>query len=122
MNNATMKSIGKWLYGIPFIVFGLMHFMKSGMLKMYIPSFLPVPVLWVFLTGIALILAGVALLIGKKAHLALLLLGIMLMLFVLLIHIPGLFNEQMRQVAIGNMLKDLALAGAAFYLSGDLED
>ncbi|MBV6647518.1 MAG: DoxX family protein, partial [Cyclobacteriaceae bacterium] len=73
-------------------------------------------VFWVYLTGVALILAAVAIVINKKAKLATMLLGIMLLLFAVLIHLPGMPD------AMPSFFKDIALAGAAFYLSANSKD
>jgi len=59
----------------------------------YVPSFIPGGVFWVYLVGLALIAAAVSIIIQKKAKLACLLLAILLMIFVLTIHLPGLFND-----------------------------
>jgi len=77
-----------------------------------VPSYLPIPILWVYLTGVALIAAGIAVFINNKAKLALQLLGLMLILFVVMIHLPGGENS------MPMVLKDLALAGGAWILSG----
>lgn len=90
----------------------------SGMAGM-----VPVPggVIWVYLTGPALIAAAVAIATGKMASLASALLGVMLLSFALTIHLPGVLDaaDQMaRQASMSNMLKDLALSGGAFVLAG----
>ena len=117
----NLSLIGKYLYLIPFIVFGLMHFTSGSDMAGYIPSYLPGGVFWVYLTGLALILAPIAVFINKYAKLAMLLLGIMLLLFVLMLHLPGALNPDTMQMSIPNMMKDIALAGAAFFLSGSFE-
>ena len=119
MKNLT--AIGKYLFAIPFIIFGLMHFMNGSAMAGYIPSFIPGGVFWVYLTGLALILAPVAMFINKYAKLSMFLLGIMLLLFVLTIHLPGVLNSDTMQMYLPNMLKDLSLAGGAFFLADGYE-
>ena len=89
----------------------------SGM----VPSFLPAAIFWVYLTGLALILAAVSILIQKKARLACLLLAVMLIIFVLTIHLPGLGGEN-AQMAMPMLLKDTALAGGALAFAGVAEE
>lgn len=117
-------TVARVLFATPFLVFGFMHFMKGGDMAGYVPSFIPGGVFWVYLVGVALIAAAVSILIQKKAKLACLLLGIMLMVFVLTIHLPGLFNEDamQMQMSMTMMLKDLALSGAALFFSGSFAD
>jgi uncharacterized membrane protein YphA (DoxX/SURF4 family) len=65
-----------------------------------------------------MIAASISILINKVSKLGALLLGILLLIFVFTIHLPGLFNPQMMQMALGGLLKDTAMAGAAIFLSG----
>ena len=118
MKPEFLSKLGTWIFGIVFIVFGLNHFMNLSVMKGYVP--LPGATFWVILTGLAFILAGLSLLINKQTKLAMILLGIMLLIFVLSIHLPGLFAADKMQVMMSmtNLLKDLALAGAAFYFAG----
>lgn len=114
------KTISKYLYAIPFLVFGLMHLMMADQMAGIVPSFIPGGVFWVYLVGIALIAATVSMLTGKKEKLATLLLGIMLIIFVLSIHLPAVIGGN--QMSMGMLLKDTSLAGAAFMISGLAKD
>ena len=111
------QKIGSYLFSIPFIIFGMMHFMMGGQMAGMVPSFIPGGVFWVYLTGLALVLAGVSIIIQKKAKLASLLLAVMLGMFMVFVHIPGLMNEATMQMAMPSLLKDMALAGAALTYS-----
>lgn len=88
----------------------------SGM----VPGWLPFPIAWVYITGLSLIAATVALIINKKARLAMTLLGIELILFVVLIHIPTVMGGD--QMAMPMILKDLSMAGAAFFIGSTIKD
>ncbi len=107
--------LGKLLYALPLAMFGFFHFMNANSMAGMVPDFLPAPVIWVYLTGASLLAAVISIIIGKKTKLATLLLGIMLLSFALLIHMQGFFNQD--PVSSGMFLKDLALAGAAFFIS-----
>jgi uncharacterized membrane protein YphA (DoxX/SURF4 family) len=80
----------------------------------------PIPggVFWIYLTGVALLAASVSIFIEKYARLACILLGVMLIIFVLSIHLPGVIGGEM-QPNMTNLLKDLALAGGAWILAGN---
>lgn len=112
--------IGKLLYALPLAVFGSFHFMSAQDMKGTVPGYFPAPVFWIYLTGLALLLAAIAIIINKKAKLATLLLGIMLLCFAVLIHFPGFLEQAQPDSAM--FLKDTALAGAAFFLSAHLEN
>ena len=82
------RTLGRFLFAIPFLLFGVMHFMFGGQMADLVP--LPLGIIWVYVTGVALIAASVSIMIGKKDKLATGLLGILLVLFALLVHIPGM--------------------------------
>ncbi|MFM8179661.1 MAG: hypothetical protein ACKOAG_10835, partial [Candidatus Kapaibacterium sp.] len=85
-----------------------------------VPSWIPGGVLWVYLTGAANVLAAVAFLTGKKVKLAGRLTALMVVIFILTIHLPGVINaadDMARQIAMTMLLKDLGLAGGALLLS-----
>lgn len=82
----------------------------------------PVPggVFWVHFAGTAMIAASVSIIIKMKSGMASLILGALLVSFALTIHLPSQVGGD--QMAIGQVLKDLGLADAAFFYSGNAED
>ncbi|MEQ8470426.1 MAG: DoxX family protein [Marinoscillum sp.] len=118
-----MKSLGffgKLLFVIPLAVFGLFHFMNASSMAGYVPGFLPIQEAWVYLTGLGFILSAVAILINKKAKLATILLGVMLLSFAVLVHMGGFFDGDPMQSA--NFLKAISLSGAAFFMSSKVNN
>ena len=119
--NILTTTGARLLYAVPMAIFGIFHFMNASAMSGMVPSFLPGGVFWVYLTGLALILAAISIIIQKKARLAALLLAAMLIIFVLTMHLPGLGGENM-QMSMTMLLKDTALAGAALAFAGLAED
>jgi len=115
-----MKNLGKYLYLIPIAIFGLMHLAMGPQMSEIVPSWLPFPIFWVYLTGISLIAAAVAVIINKKAKMAMTLLGVELLIFVVLIHVMAVAGGN--QQAMAMVLKDSAMAGAAFYMASGLHN
>lgn len=106
--NAVLK-LGRYLFAIPFAVFGVFHFMYADAMAGMVPL-LPGGAIWVYLTGLAFILAAVSIIIQRHDKLACFLLGVMLLIFALSIHLPsGLESGDWTQ-----FLKDTALAGGAW--------
>lgn len=108
-------SLGRWLFAIPFAIFGLFHFMNAqAMVDTVVPPYMPVKVFWVYLSGAGLIAATVSMLIGKYDKLAATLLAIFLLLLVFMVDLPGAISGTERaQTFVAMLLKDLALAGAS---------
>jgi uncharacterized membrane protein len=107
---------GKYLLAIPMAIFGLFHFISGPAMAGMVPSAVPGGVLWVYLTGIALIAAAVAILTDKMAKLASVLLAALLLVFVLVIHLKGAMAGD--QAATASLLKDIAIAGGALVFAG----
>jgi uncharacterized membrane protein YphA (DoxX/SURF4 family) len=111
----SFLSLGRWLFALPFALFGLLHFMNADtMANMVVPAYLPAKAIWVYLSGAGLIAAAVSMVIGKFDKLAATLLAIFLILMVFLLHVPAAMSGGAgAQAAMSGILKDLSLAGGA---------
>jgi uncharacterized membrane protein len=110
------------ILGIVLISFGLYHFMSPDTLVNFVPGFLPGGNIWIYVTGTAFILAGIAFILHKQVRLAGYLLALLLIIFVLTIHLPNYLNSggaELRQAAFVNLLKDTAIAAFALYLASN---
>ena len=103
----AILDLGKWFLAIPMLAFGVLHFMNADAMAAMAPFG---GVIMVYVTGLALILAAVSIIIGKYDKLAAFLLGILLLLFIIP-HAQMLAEDEMQ---MGNILKNIALAGGAF--------
>jgi len=111
----TFLSLGRWIFPIPFVLFGLMHFTNTQvMVDNVVPAYMPAKAVWVYLSGIGLLAAAASMYLGKYDKLATTLLAIMLLLFVLMVHLPGVMEggDRMAQ-SMPNLLKDVGLAAAS---------
>ncbi len=110
-----LQEVGRILFALPMIVFGVFHFVNTRSLQNVVPSFIPGETFWVYLTGAALISAGICILLKKQVFTVCNLLGILLLIFVMLVHLPmALEGDLMARTAV---LKDTALAGGAFVIA-----
>lgn len=115
--NIPALLIGRILLAIPFLVLGLMHIPGAENMAGMVPAWMPGGVLWVYVTGVANILAGVAFITGKQARLAGQLTALMMLIFILAVHLPGMSNPDMAQMSMIAILKDLGLAGGALLMT-----
>ncbi len=102
-----LLGLGKYLFAIPMALFGAMHFMAANDMAAMAPG----GVGMVYFTGLALLAAGISIMIGKFDKLAATLLGVMLLLFIIP-HAQGFAAGN--EMEMGNILKNIALAGGAF--------
>ena len=114
MNKEMLVTWGKYLFAVPFLIFGIFHFMDGQSMAGMVPGFIPGGLFWVYLTGLALIAAAVSIFVDKQVRLAMQLLALMLIIFVLSIHLPATLNDMS---AAPNLLKDIALAGGALLIA-----
>jgi uncharacterized membrane protein YphA (DoxX/SURF4 family) len=110
----SIIGLGKYLFAIPMVVFGIMHFMAARDMAAMAPG----GVGMVYFTGLAILAAGVSIIIGKFDKLASFLLGIMLLLFIIP-HAQNLASNEMEMI---NILKNIALAGGAFLYASVAKD
>jgi uncharacterized membrane protein YphA (DoxX/SURF4 family) len=99
------------------ILCGIQHFVYFDFVTSLVPSWIPGPHFWVYLTAIALIAGGVGILVPKTARLAATMTGIMIFLWVVLLHIPRAINDPNHAGEAAGVFEALALSGVAFVLA-----
>jgi uncharacterized membrane protein len=102
---------------IPIAVFGMDHFTAPKIVAGMVPAWLPGHLFWALFVGACLIAAALSIAAGKYSWLASALLGVMICLFVLLIHIPNIIAAPHSRILWVVALRDSAFAGGAFALS-----
>jgi uncharacterized membrane protein YphA (DoxX/SURF4 family) len=115
-----LTTIGRILFALPFGILGLNHFLMYSYYVGIASSFIPGGGFTVILTGIALIAASIALIAKKFVKISCWLLAGLLLIFILTIHIPGLFStdQAAATVAMIELFKDTALLGGALTIAG----
>lgn len=109
----ALIGLGRYLLLIPLLGFGVKHLQDGPELAGMVPPFFPGGIVWIYVTGIALLLAVASSLIGKWDKLAFLLAGTMVLVFALTIHLRGLTDGGNPRVLF-DLLKDVGLAGACW--------
>lgn len=120
MSSFLTYRIGRLLFAMPFGIFGIIHFLTGADTAGMIPDFIPGDVVWVYLTGTALIGACVCIVAQIRVRLVSLLLALMLLIFALTVHLPETLAGT--QNGLPNLLKDLSLSGGALFLAALYED
>ena len=102
----------RWMLGLPPIVFGLLHLLGIQVFAKIVPQWMGFGYFWAGTTGIAFILAGVAICSGIKDILAARLLALMLLLFEGLVEIPPIFIRMHNQATWGAAVYNVSAIGA----------
>ena len=105
--------IAQILFGIALLPVGLSHLVYAQQTAALIPAWLPWRVPLAYVTGIAHMAAGVALVSGVRARLAATLEGVMLALFALLVWAPRIAAAPTNRFSATAFLITIASAGAA---------
>lgn len=105
--------IGRYLLLVFLLGFGIKHLLDGAELAGMVPPFFPGGIVWIYVTGSAMILAVVSGLAGKWDKLAFFLAGVMILIFALTIHFRGLMDGGNPRVLF-DLLKDIGLAGACW--------
>ncbi|MBK8555681.1 MAG: DoxX family protein [Lewinellaceae bacterium] len=121
----AFNNLGRLIFPITFIVFGLFHFMNANVMADYVvPAYMPAKVILVYLTGAGLVLGGLSMYLGKYDKLGATLLALFMLLVVLMVHLPGAMGGgEGAQTSMSMLLKDLGLMGGcmmyAHYVAKD---
>lgn len=119
-----LSLIGRILFSLPLLAFGMGHLTGANNMAMMVPAWLPGGVFWVYVTGVALIAAAVAIIINKMTFQAALALAILFLTFALTVHLPGVLKGEgmMKTMAMVMLFKDIALTGAALVIAGQARE
>ncbi|SDC23483.1 hypothetical protein [Williamwhitmania taraxaci] len=113
----NLGTLGRILFALPFGIIGLNHFFMVDFFSGMLTSFIPGGGFTILFTGFLLIAASVSIMFKRYVTLSCLLLSIMLLIFILTIHIPQLFDPLKAQIAFMQLLKDTALMGGALMIA-----
>ena len=122
MNQHIVSRIAIYLLALALLVFGIEHFIHPHDLLIKVPEFLPGGMAWVYIVGVAFILAAISFMTNIWVRTAAYLLAVLLFIFVFAVHLPSYLDtadKAYQQLAFNSLLKDLALAGFALYIASN---
>ena len=117
-----ITTIGRILFGLPFAVFGINHFLMMDYYLGMLTSFIPKTAYIMILTGIMLIAASISIITKKFVQLSTISLAVLLFLFIATIHIPHLVHGIETTTTLIALLKDISLMGGSLMIAGMSSD
>jgi uncharacterized membrane protein len=127
-----LTTIGRILFALPFGILGLNHFLMMSYYTGTVSTFIPGGGYTIIITGLALIAACISIIAKKYIQLSCMLLALLLLVFILTIHVPGLFDQtevmiktvhtKVSTLALIELLKAVSLMGGALMIAGIYKD
>jgi uncharacterized membrane protein len=114
-------ALGNACFASPIAVFGALHLFGPQFVQDLVPAYMPGRMFWVYGVGIALIAASLSIATRIGVRWSGLLFGIMMFLFVLMIHLPGAISEHDRVVWV-IVFRESSFGGAAWILAATAVD
>jgi uncharacterized membrane protein YphA (DoxX/SURF4 family) len=111
----VLTKVGRLIFGIGLIYFGLAHYVYFAYTAKMVPAWLPLgQAFWTYATAAGHIAAGIALLSGIAARLAAILLTAMFVVIGLLVHVPTIFRDPHHHFYWAEHALNFALIGSAW--------
>ncbi len=114
---AVLQTLGRICFAMPMLVFGMEHFMLAQSIKPMVPAWLPAPMFWTYLVGVALVAASLSIGSGIRFRLSATLVAAMIGLFVVLIHVPNVVAKPSNRIFWVVACRDFTFAASAAVLA-----
>lgn len=108
-------------FAIPLAVFGALHLFGPQFVMNLVPTYMPWRMFWVYAIGCALIAAALSIATRIGMRWSGLLFGIMMFLFVAMIHLPGALRTNDR-IIWTIVFREMSFGGAGWILAGNAVD
>src|ERR1700691_755736 len=104
-------------FAIPLAVFGALHLSAAESLLPMLPSYMPWRLFWAYFVGFALLAASLSIATKLQVRWSGLLLGIMMFLFVAMLHFPRALANPRDRIAWVIVIREMSFAGGGWILA-----
>jgi uncharacterized membrane protein len=115
------RKIGRVLFALAIISFGVDHYVYAHEATGYMPTWIGYQLFWIYFTGTCLLGSGIAILLKIRVRLFAALLGTMILIWVIILHIPKVIASPVSVdggEAVSALIA-LAYCGIALALAGN---
>src|SRR4029077_2166946 len=106
-------------FAIPLAVFGAEHLSSASFIMLAVPSYMPWRLFWAYFVGFALLSASLSIATKIQVRWSGLLFGIMMLLFVAMIHIPRVLASPRDRMPWVSVVREMSFAGGGWILAGN---
>ena len=103
---------------VPLAVFGALHLFGAQFVMNIVPVYMPWRTFWVYFVGFALLAASLSMATKIGVRWSGLLFGIMMFLFVAMIHLPGALRQPHDRIIWTIVFRETSFGGAGWVLAG----
>ena len=106
-------------FALPLAVFGALHLSAAQGLMTMVPAYMPWRLFWAYFVGVALIAASLSIATKIQVRWSGLLFGIMMVLFVAMLHVPRALASPQDRFAWTIVIREMSFAGGGWILAGN---
>jgi hypothetical protein len=117
-NLDKIVALSNLCFAIPLAVFGALHLFGPRFVIDIVPRYMPFPWFWVYFIGCALIAASISIATKIGVRWSGLLFGIMMFLFVAMIHLPGALRTPQNRIIWTIVFRETSFGGAGWIFAG----
>jgi uncharacterized membrane protein YphA (DoxX/SURF4 family) len=106
-------------FALPLAVFGALHLSAAQGLMTMVPAYMPWRLFWAYFVGVALVAASLSIATKIQVCWSGLLFGIMMVLFVAMLHVPRALASPQDRFAWTIVIREMSFAGGGWILAGE---
>jgi len=106
-------------FAVPLGVFGAEHLSAARGISNAVPAYMPWRLFWAYFVGCALLAASLSIATKIEVRWSGLLFGIMMFLFIAMIHFPGALANPHERIPWTIVFREMSFGGAAWVLAGN---
>jgi len=110
--------LGPVFYAAALAIFGAEHLIDPKDVATLVPHWIPTPVFWTYLVGIALIAAAISFIAWKHVRLSAASFALLMLIFVATIHLPNLLSNLHQRLFWTLVLRESGFGAGALVLAG----
>jgi uncharacterized membrane protein len=113
-----LVALANAFFAMPLAVFGAEHLAGDEGIASLVPSYMPWRPFWLYFVGVALVAASLSIATRTLVRWSGLLFGVMMFLFVAMLHLPGALSSPHERIGWVIVLRELSFGGGGWILAG----
>jgi len=111
--------LGRIFFSVMIVLYGYAHFLYTKPISTLVPHWIPGAMFWTYFAGGALICAGMAVIFHVRLKLTAMLLGIMILIWLIILHMPMAFTDPFgnKSNSLVSTFSALAFSATAFLIA-----